>query len=83
MRSRNWPCPAPQRGVSLQVEMMKLEETKLVIQLPPRSPTPPRNDKALLRAYENPLVSLDKAENETLISGGGGLGGWLTSHEMT
>ena len=49
---------------------------------PPGHVPPPEIAGLIFRAYENPLVSLNKAENETLISGGGTLGGgWLNSHE--
>ena len=43
---------------------------------------PPEIAGLMIRAYENPLVSLNKAGYETLISGGVRLGwGRLTSHD--
>ena len=56
-----------------------------IVNLPPRSRILPEIAGLIISAYENPLVSLNKADYETLISGRGA-GSWpwgsrLTSHE--
>ncbi len=53
-----------------------------LVNLPPLLTYPPQKWGLMIRAYENPLVSLNKAGYYTLISGGCTLGGGrLTSHD--